>query len=353
MDERYAIDVLSGRRQGVIPSALRSVCTVAAWGYYAGVSLRNAAYDRRWQAVERVDAPVISLGNLTTGGTGKTPLAAFFAERLLNAGYRPGIVSRGYRSLDNRTNDERLVLEQLLPQVPQAQDPDRVRGSRELISRHGCDVILLDDGFQHRRLHRDLDLVLIDATRPWGFGRLLPRGLLREPLSALQRADGVIITRCDQVSADELAAIRDELRKWRSTDDSLAVRFVPKRLCNAVGERQPLPRTWPNPCVAFCGIGNPEAFQNSLRQFGVEGPLEAFPDHHHYTEDDLERLAARVQSVSAQCVVTTQKDLVKIPRVELAGRPLWALEIAAEVDSGQESLERWLGALPRATRKVA
>ncbi|MFO0917405.1 MAG: tetraacyldisaccharide 4'-kinase [Planctomycetaceae bacterium] len=353
MDERFAIDVLSGRRRGIVPAALRSLCTAAAWGYRAGVQVRNAAYDRGWKPVERVEAPVISLGNLTTGGTGKTPLAAFFAEQLLALGHRPGIVSRGYRSLNDQANDERLVLEQLLPDVPQMQQPDRVRGAQEIISRHGCDVILLDDGFQHRRLHRDLDLVLIDATQPWGFGRLLPRGLLREPLSALRRADGVIITRCDQVAASELAAIRRELQRWRGTDDCVEVRFAPKRLCNAAGERQALPQVWPGRCLGFCGIGNPQGFQHALTKLGVEGPLEIFPDHHHYTDNDLRRLSDLAQSQSASCVLTTQKDLVKLSDAALGGVPLWGLEIAAEIVSGDSLLAHWLEPLRPGAKKVA
>jgi tetraacyldisaccharide 4'-kinase len=353
MDERYAIEVLSGQRRGIAPSLLRSVCTAASWGYWAGASARNAAYDRGWKTVEQVAAPVISLGNLTTGGTGKTPLVAYLAERLQTIGFRPGIVSRGYRSLDNQSNDERLVLEQLLPTVPQVQNPDRVRGAQDAVAHHGCDVILLDDGFQHRRLRRDLDLVLVDATRPWGFGRLLPRGLMREPMSGLRRADAVILTRCDQASRDELAAIRSELRHYRGTADCIEVRFLPQRLRNAAGEHRSLPESWPNPCLAFCGIGNPDGFQQSLTRLGIEGPLHVFPDHHHYTVDDLSRLAKQADSVSASLILTTQKDLVKIPVPELSGRPLWAVEIATEILAGGEWLDRALAQLPQPVRTAA
>lgn len=353
MDEQFAIDVISGRRRGPAAALLRTVCSAASWGYRAGVAARNLAYDRQWKTIERVDVPVISLGNLTTGGTGKTPLTAYFGERLQAQGYRPGIVSRGYRSLDDQSNDERLVLAQALPDVPHLQNPDRVQGAQDAIAKHGCDAILLDDGFQHRRLARDLDLVLVDATRPWGFGRLIPRGLLREPLSALKRADAVLITRCDHVSQVELGQLRRELLRWRGTEECLEVRFAVRRLCNAHGEREALPGTWPKNCLAFCGIGNPDGFQRTLTQLGIEGPLSVFPDHHHYTEDDLARLAEQAQSISASCVLTTQKDLVKIPRRELAGRPLWALEIATEIVAGGEWLDRALSQLPRPMKAAA
>src|SRR5262245_48447207 len=190
---------------------------------FAGLSrLRAAGYERGWFARVGVPVPVVSVGNLTAGGTGKTPFAAFLAQRLAARGRRIGILSRGYgapRDSAQRENDEARWFRAHLPEGELAQDPDRVRGAEALIER-GVDVILLDDGFQHRRLARDLDLVLIDATRPWGLPppsgggapvqACLPRGLMREPPRALARADALVLTRADQAAADALEALRPE-----------------------------------------------------------------------------------------------------------------------------------------------
>ncbi|MDP1796775.1 MAG: tetraacyldisaccharide 4'-kinase, partial [Planctomycetaceae bacterium] len=270
MDEQHAIDILSGRRRGIIPTALRTVCHVASWGYAAGIAVRNAGYDYGWFKTHRVDCPVISIGNITTGGTGKTPLVAWFTQRLQQAGYRPGILSRGYRSLHTSTspcatgsasvfpsiqsgypdkektlaepvahsgqNDEAMVLERLCPGVPQVAMRDRLAGAAIASQQRGCNALVLDDAFQHRRLARDLDVVLIDALQPWGYGHLLPRGLLREPLSALKRADVVIITRADQIEPDMLHELRTHIARVRGVDEHIAVRFAPKRLINTLGE---------------------------------------------------------------------------------------------------------------------
>jgi tetraacyldisaccharide 4'-kinase len=340
MDEPFAIDVLSGRLRGVVPAGLRAAAACAEPFYAAAVALRNAAYDRGWKRGHRAPAPVVSVGNLTTGGTGKTPVVAWLAERLRQSGRSPAIVSRGYRSLDAQSNDERLVLQQLFPGVPLIQNRDRFAGAQRALEEFGCDVVLLDDGFQHRRLARDLDLVLIDATRPFGFDHLLPRGLLREPLAALKRADLVLVTRCDQAAAQELTEIRRRLRQFRGTEDCVELRFAPLRLRNAEGQIQPLSLLRSAACLPFCGIGNPEGFRRTLSALGIEMPGIVFPDHHFYQSADLERISEAAAARNASLLATTQKDLVKIPHTKLDGRPLWAIEIAAEIVSGNALLER-------------
>ena len=353
MDEQFAIDVLSGRKKGLGPFVLRSACAIAEPAYAAAMRLRNLGFDHGWLPIRCVDVPVLSVGNLTTGGTGKTPVVGWLAERLQHNGFKPAVVSRGYRSFTDEANDERLVLEQLVPGISLIQNRDRFLGAQAAIRDFGCDVVLLDDGFQHRRLHRDLDLVLIDATQPFGFGRLLPRGLLREPMSSLRRADVVLVTRCDQASAGELQAIRNELARSRGTADCVEVRFAPRRLRNALGETRQLSLLAGERCLPFCGIGNPEAFHRTLAGFGVDVPPIAFPDHHHYRTADLERLSALAGSRNASLLVTTQKDLVKLPHREVDGRPLWAVEIAAEIVSGGELLEAGFAKLNLSPRQAA
>ncbi len=366
MDEQFAIDVISGRRRGVLPTALRTVCHVASFGYGAAMTVRNAGYVHGWFKTHRVNVPVISIGNLTTGGTGKTPLVAWFAQRLQDAGYHPGMLSRGYRSLDGATNDEAMVLARLCPNVPQVAMRDRVAGAAIAINQRGCDALVLDDAFQHRRLARDLDVVLIDALQPWGYRHLLPRGLLREPLSALKRADVVIITRADQVDVATIADIRHTVARIRGVNEHIAVQFAPQRLINALGEIVPLrspvaPRQESRlienaECltaflsrsdratnsIAFCGIGNPDGFRRTLHDLGVNGELRVFPDHHRYTTADLDDLARWQRESGAAALITTMKDLVKIPADHPLAPDIWAVEIAPEFLAGEDHLQRRL-----------
>jgi tetraacyldisaccharide 4'-kinase len=173
---------------------------------------RNRLFDWGWKRTHQADVPVVSVGNITTGGTGKTPLVAFLANWFQDQGQKPAILSRGYRAVDGGPNDEKLVLDLLCPGIMHLQNPDRVASARHAVTAQQVQVLVLDDGFQHRRLARDLDLVLIDATCPWGYGAVLPRGLLREPRSGMKRADLAIITRADQVSEADRRRIQDEIQ---------------------------------------------------------------------------------------------------------------------------------------------
>jgi tetraacyldisaccharide 4'-kinase len=346
MDEAALHDLLSGRRRDVGAMLLRSGLHLASWAYAAVTRLRNRAYDWQCLSVKKAEVPVISLGNLTTGGTGKTPLAAWLANRLVADGLRPGLLSRGYRSLDPSQvdgsrvgNDEKMVLDRLCPGVPHRQQKDRVSAARRLVSEFGCNVLILDDGFQHRRLHRDLNLLLIDALQPWGYGHVLPRGLLREPRSGIRRADLVLITRADQVAPDDLSNLKRELAAVLRSDECVEVAFVPQRLVGLDGTTRPLGSLAGQTTAAFCGIGNPQGFRQTLASLGVVCNLRAFADHHHYVEHEIAALSAAAQADSAQIVLTTLKDLVKIAPESWTGPPLYAVEIGVEFLSGAELLK--------------
>lgn len=315
--------------------------------YSLAVRARNLAFELGWMKVLRAQVPVVSLGNLTTGGTGKTPFAAFIARWYRERGIRVCFLSRGYGAAPGAANDEALVLELLCPDVPHLQSADRVQSAQIACEELESQLLILDDGFQHRRLARDLDIVLIDALNPWGHGFLLPRGLLREPLSGLRRADLVVVTRIDQASAEQVEAICRRVAALRRSSDIVCVAFPPARLVNAAGVTERLESLHGQSVAAFCGIGNPKAFESSLLQAGMQvAAFRAFPDHHPYSRqdiDDLIRWAAAAGSVVA--VVTTQKDLVKIGLERLGNRPLWAVEIGVQVVSGAELLDAKLGAI--------
>ncbi len=285
--------------------------------------------------------PVISVGNLTTGGTGKTPLVAFLANWFRERGVAAAILSRGYRSADGGVNDEKLVLDQLCPGVPHLQKPDRVASARQAVKEHHAQLLILDDGFQHRRLGRDLDLVLIDATCPWGYGAVLPRGLLREPKSSLRRADLVILTRADQVTETRRAEILEEIQQIQPQLPCVEAAFVPRRLINSNGGICEFEKLQGEPLAGFCGIGNPAGFLQTLASCELEVPesgLRIFPDHHHYSAEDFDSLGQWAAEQHVAALLTTQKDLVKVPHSHLGDVPVWAVEIGAELISGPELL---------------
>jgi len=339
VNEKFVRELMSGRTRGFAACLLRVGLWSAQWPYRVGVACKNFGFDFRLREPFEVGVPVISVGNLTTGGTGKTPIVAFLANWFRDAGANVGLLSRGYKSLDAQANDEKLVLDQLCPGVPHWLNSDRILSAKRAVV-DGCNLLLLDDAFQHRRIHRDLDVLLIDATNPWGYKHCLPRGLLREPIRNMERADLVIITRVDQVSAEELTAIRAELVRRNHIGTVIEVSFRPSQLINSAGQTKPLADAAQKRAFGFCGIGNPASFEQTLRQLGSEiVGFESFPDHHHFTHDQLTRLGDQGKSVNADLVLTTHKDLVKIRETELQGRPLWAVQIGTEILRGAPMLE--------------
>ncbi len=329
MNESGFRNLVSGQTTGVMASVLRVALSGASLGYGLTIRLRNELFQRGWKSIQRTSVPVISVGNLTTGGTGKTPLVALVCHLLQESGLRPGIVSRGYRSVDGSANDEKLMLNLLCPDVPHAQDPDRVAAANCLAIDNKVDALVMDDGFQHRRLHRDLDIVLIDATNPFGYGHLLPRGLLREPLTSLQRADVAIVTRSDLVGEMVLAEIERAIidAAPQLGDRILRVVFQPTSLRNPDGSKMSLSDAASRPVYLMAGIGNPEAFHATAVRAGMRvAGTSWFPDHHHYSEDDLHLVRQKASASGDALIVTTLKDLVKLPT---GCHDVRALEIAA------------------------
>ena len=345
MDEAYHRALVSGELQGCQPALMRLGLSGLAAGYGLAMRLRSLGYRCGLLETQYVPIPVISLGNITTGGTGKTPFAAFVAQWFRDHAVRVAFLSRGYGADPGAVNDEALVLNQLCPDVPHLQNPDRVASARIAVEELESQLLILDDGFQHRRLGRDLDVVLIDATNPWGFGALLPRGLLREPLAALRRANLVVLTRVDSVSEDQLQHIRERLRRIRGTGECVETSFPVRRLVNSLGETAEWSSLTTGQVAAFCGIGNPTAFRGLLARRGIsvaDDRFRVFPDHHRYTREDVYALREWADQLGSPVVLTTQKDLVKLDLPQLNQSPLWAVEIGTEIHAGRELLERRL-----------
>lgn len=329
--------ILSGEARDPAATVIRPLLALAAPFYAAAVGLRNLAWDRAWFRAHAAPIPVVSLGNLTTGGTGKTPLAAFLARWFRDRGVRVCFLSRGYRSGESAFNDEALVLERLCPDVPHLQNPDRVAAAATAREELFSQLLLLDDGFQHRRLKRDLDIVLVDATNPWGYGHLLPRGLLREPRSSLRRAGLIVITRVDLVPAGELERLRSEIGRLAPDVRRVEVAFVTDQFVNWSGTEA---EAFSGRVGALSAIGNPDSFVESLRRTGIDVTTRRdYPDHHRYTRDDLRAIGEWATGAHLDAIATTRKDLVKLQVDEIAGVPLWSVDQRVEVRAGLDRLE--------------
>ncbi len=339
----YYLSLIQGKQRGWWPGLQRFSLILLSIPYGLVVRLRNWLYDMGWKKVYQAQVPVVCVGNLTVGGTGKTPCVEFIARWYRQRDWRVTLLSRGYGSKQGR-NDEALVLEESLPDVPHLQGVDRVELARIAVEELESEVLVLDDGFQHRRLARNLDIVLVDCTNPWGYGHVLPGGFLREPLSGLKRANLVLLTRCDQVSEEKRKEIQQQIRRQTKNIPIASSTHKPVHLTNSDQETKELATLKEVPVAGFCGIGNPDAFRQTLLGLGADVvAFREFPDHHSYTREDLDDLRSWVRQQAKDCVlITTQKDLVKIRLTQLGERQLWALQIQLHITEGQETLDRQL-----------
>ncbi len=329
--------IVRGSAGGPGAFVLRRLFWLARGPYAVGSWLHARKYAKPAN-VARVGVPVISVGNITVGGTGKTPCVEYVAKLLREHEIQVAILSRGYGSAAGR-NDEAMVLEENLPDVPHLQGADRTELARTAIAELESECLILDDGFQHRKLGRDLDIVLIDATDPWAGGYLLPRGGLREPKSRLSRADFILLTHVDQ--AADLPKLLNEVKKL--APGKLIAQSVhrPTELVNGT-ETRPVADLAGKTVAAFCGIGNPAAFRRTLADLGATvTALKEFPDHHPYTRADVDELTRLAEALPSDAwVVTTQKDWVKLRVDGLAGRPVYAVRVGLELTAEQEAFDR-------------
>jgi tetraacyldisaccharide 4'-kinase len=336
--------LINGRRRGPKAVLLRGALRLASVPYGWAAAVRNKLFDWGWKGSNRAAVPVVSVGNLTVGGTGKTPCVEYVCRFYRGLDLCVAILSRGYGA-EHGPNDEALVLEENLPDVPHLQGPDRVTLARTAVEELESEVLVLDDAFQHRRLARDLDVVLVDATNPWGHGYLLPRGLLRESRRGLKRAGVVVLTRCDQVSTEERAQLHREVARF-SPAPLVETKHAPVGLINSERSESRLALLRDRPVAGFCGIGNPETFRRTLADLGASVcAFRTFADHHPYTREDVEELRRWARQQATDCiVVTTQKDLVKLRLPDFDGRPLWALrvELRPLVEGGMSALDNAL-----------
>jgi len=317
--------------------------------YGAVTRTRLSLYRRGTFQTTKLDRPVISIGNITTGGTGKTPLVEYVARSIASHGKKVCILTRGYGRKDahlqvivsdgygvlaspTEAGDEPYLLAtKLAGQAAVISSADRIAAGQEAIKDFGTEAFVLDDGFQHLRLARDLNIACIDATNPWGGGRLLPYGRLREAPEGLSRADCVVLTRCNQVESVE--ALREQVRELIDGRPIFESRMRPLRVVSL--KNGPETISVPGRVGAFCAVGNPESFFASLRELGYEVGLErAFVDHHVYSQGDVEALHQLAKETGVNALITTAKDAVKLKGMAFA-LPCYVLEIEIAIDDAE------------------
>ena len=332
-----------------------------AWLYSLITRLRLWCYRHGWFSITRLPCRVVSVGNLTVGGTGKTPVVILLAQWLLAKGQRVAILSRGYKRTStaphlfvssgsellagpSEAGDEPFLIAQRCPRAIVAVGADRVALGRWVLEQYPLDCIVLDDGFQHVALHRDVDLVLLDATDGAGLDALLPAGRLREPLTGLNRASAIIITRAEV--RQEVDAIRNRLRDaGPSPLPTIEVVFKPVLFVSIIGgEQESVGWGLKRKAWLVSGVGNSPSFRRSAESIGVEIVGEsAFEDHHHYTPCEIEHIRQAMQGTGSEIVLTTEKDGGKLGLLLTSSDPWWMLQVGAEVVHGEEQLRALLG----------
>ncbi len=368
--ENYWKAVVAGERNDRTARATRGALSAAAALYGMVVRLRASLYKRGILRRFWPGCLVISVGNITVGGTGKTPVVETFARALTKGGRKVAIVSRGYKARSpnwrwrwrNRTlvagtkivhdgqqlllgareaGDEPYMLARNLDEVVVIVDSDRVRGSRFAINEFGVDTIILDDGMQHLRLQRQIEVVLIDATCPFGFEHMLPRGLLRESLSGLRRATHIFVTKAKQI---DITPIVERIRQYNQTAEIIACFYEPLTLVNVHnGEEMPLTELRAQNVFVVSGIAQPGGFVELVKELGAYVQrVYTFPDHHRFRREEIERIYRRAFSWHADAIVMTEKDAVRFSkrvRIENMICPVYYVKVGIVIKSGAEDFQ--------------
>jgi tetraacyldisaccharide 4'-kinase len=323
------LDIISGKDHSLKAAATRCLMSALIPAYAIANGVRNQLFDAGLKKTYPLGRPTLSVGNLTTGGTGKTPMVGFIVEHLLSIGHHPAILLRGYKSTDTHGSDEAAVYRnQFGDRVPVIANPSRVEGAAAALSQYpNTSCFVLDDGFQHRKAKRDLDLVLIDATNPFGYGHLLPRGLMREPKAALKRADAIIITRSDQVLPEALSQLDQTIQHLTGKMPIAHASHQWTGLLNVAGDPCDLSLLQDQPVFAAIAIGNPDAFVRTLHEHATDvRDVIIRPDHDTWPPEVIHDLIKQARKENA-LLLTTEKDYVKWPTLEESS-PVYRVKLA-------------------------
>ena len=356
MDCAFWNEIVDGRRKGIAALCISPILLALSLFYRLAVLARNKAYDLGALRIRRLPHPVISVGNIVAGGAGKTPCVRLLVAELQKRGIRAAILSRGYGAVQRQhrypllvsdgarilrsaaeAGDEPVMLAKSLAASIVVADPNRIRGGMMAARKFAVDCFILDDGFQHRKLHRDLDVLLLDCDRPFGNGRLLPAGRLREPRRNMSRAGVLVITRCESAPPKELV---DKIKTANPRAAIFSARHRPNRLVaigsGAVGDPAALRG---KKIAAFSAIARPDDFEKSLLSLGAALIFRrAFPDHHSFDRREIEEIVAEASRRGAEAIVTTAKDAVRIPPMPSPPIPFLYLDVEMEVCGGGDKL---------------
>lgn len=327
-------------------------------GYRGALRIRDLAYRAGILRTGRLPRPVVSVGNLTLGGSGKTPTVELVVRTLQDLGAVPAVVSRGYgrvtrgvqlvadregaRAEARAAGDEPLLLAERLPGVTVVVGENRYEAGRLVVERHGATALVLDDGFQHRTLAKDLEVLVVQGRVPWGNARVFPRGTLREPLAALGRAHVVVVT--NPAGPDAVDQVTATVRRFNASAAVIPAAYqLEPAIESQTGRRVPIAELAGRRLLAFAGLGSPQSFADTLDGAGIRRvALVEFPDHHWFTRSDLGELVRDARVTGAQGLVTTEKDWVRLRSLPAPPLPLWVLPVRLALASGHDVWHRLL-----------
>jgi len=346
---KYFYELMTDARHGYVDRCVKA----CLWGFskiYGFIStFTRALYQDHVLPVYRSPRPVVSVGNITTGGVGKTPLVIWLVSALTKQGRQVAVLSRGYKGDKHAVNDETRMFKEILPDVRIATGRDRKQSIQRVLAAQKVDVFIADDAFSHWPLHRDLDIVAIDASNPFGNGNLIPRGILREKVENLVRADVLVLTKTDKAKSTRWLCA--ELRSINSRALIIESRHVPSRLSNIVtGQISKLSDLNRQRVVALSAIGDPSSFEFTLGELGSEVARHfIFADHHTYSEEEIRQVLAWAVKENINILVTTHKDAVKIAAFKSLFQPFKVLsvEIELEITQGQDEIIKRIISLRR------
>ncbi|MCC6759228.1 MAG: tetraacyldisaccharide 4'-kinase [Candidatus Omnitrophica bacterium] len=336
----YLYRVITDQAGGPYAAVIRFFLWLLSFIYAGMITVRNICFDRGFPKIVDLGKPVISVGNLTWGGVGKTPFVVFLAEHLKVLGFAPAVLMRGYMK-SAAPSDEAEVLRQAVPGMDVGVGADRAKSAHQLIMKQPVDVFILDDGFQHRKVKRGLNVLLIDANNPFGNGELIPRGILREPVEAMRRADVIILTKTD-INPSAAKALEERINRIHPSCPVAWAVHQPRSFVDIFsGEENSLSGGHPQKTMSFCSIGDPDHFVGTLAKIGLESQRNfIFPDHHVYTEQDIKNIVATAQKAGVDALLTTSKDAVKIAQFNdiFGSLKCLILKIQFEVEVGKEEV---------------
>lgn len=335
--KEFYLSIASGHIKGTVASLALNLLRPASYLYGGLLWTRSLLYRQGFFPVVRLPLPVISVGNITVGGTGKTPFTEFLVKFLTRNGKKVAILSRGYGGT-NGMNDEAKEFREKLPGVPILLGKDRVANARMAIEKFHPQCLILDDGFQHLKIARDLDIVIIDSLEPFGTGNLIPAGTLREPMSSLRRAGLFVLSKTNLCAPGELQKIKAGLRALDSSTPIIETVHHPLYLEDMKGNRLETSHLNRKRILAFCGLGSPTSFEKTLRLLGANlVGFKRFPDHHLYSPEEEKGLMAETLRQKADFIVTTNKDRVKLQEKDWP-TPLFSLRIEIRITQSQGAL---------------